>query len=70
MSKMKSFAQYSEMRNESAPIIKAFSDKLYNEKSGYAYVAGYYESLIGELLTEVPKATRARILNELKEKVA
>ena len=67
---MKSFAQYSEMRNETAPVLKALADKMYSEKGGYAYVAGYYESMISELLTEVPKAVRTRILNELKAKVA
>jgi hypothetical protein len=67
---LKSYAKFIEMRNETTPLLKAFADITYAETGSFSYAAGYYESLIGELLAEVPKATRARVIEQLKSKVA
>jgi hypothetical protein len=56
---MKSYYQYLAVREEVAPLLKEFSQATYEAGGGsYAYTAGYYESVICELLAEVSKAKR------------
>ena len=66
---MKPYSHYQAVRAEVSPVLKAFADSTYNEDRGYsyAYLAGYYESMICELLAEVPKRKRQEVLNQLKE---
>jgi hypothetical protein len=68
---MKSYTQYLAVRDEVAPLLKEFSQATYEASGGsYAYTAGYYESVICELLAEVSKAKRQSFMRQLKESIA
>jgi hypothetical protein len=68
---MKSYYQYLAVRDEVAPLLKEFSQATYEAGGGsYAYTAGYYESVICELLAEVSKAKRQAFMRQLKESIA
>lgn len=66
---MKPYSHYQDVRAEVSPVLKAFADSTYNEDRGYsyAYLAGYYESMICELLADVPKAKRQEVIRQLKD---
>lgn len=66
---MKPYSHYQDVRAEVSPVLKAFADSTYTEDRGYsyAYLAGYYESMICELLADVPKRRRQEIIRQLKD---
>jgi hypothetical protein len=49
--------------------VKEFS-KVATEKNGYAYVAGYYESVITDLLTKVTKRNRSEEIAFIERETA
>jgi hypothetical protein len=49
--------------------VKEFS-KVATEKNGYAYVAGYYESVITDLLTKVTKKARSEEIAFIERETA
>jgi len=49
--------------------VKEFS-KVATEKNGYAYVAGYYESVITDLLTKVTKKDRSEEIALIQRETA
>lgn len=46
--------------------LKNFSETTYIKYQGYAYAAGYLESLAAELITALPKARQAEVIAQLR----
>lgn len=43
-----------------------FADAAYKEHGSHSYSAGYFESMLAEVLAELPKAAQARLIDSVR----
>ena len=53
---------YSECKVE----LQRLSDASYAKYGSHSYAAGYFESMLAEVLAELPKATQARLIESVR----
>lgn len=59
------FDQYLAEFRETQQAVNAMTDATYKNYGDYAYVAGYYGSMIADLVALLPKAKRAEVRAQL-----
>ena len=59
------FNQYLEEFRETQQAINAMSDSTHKLYGDYAYAAGYFGSMIADLVAQLPKAKRAEVRAQL-----
>ncbi len=63
------FTQYLDEFRETQQAVNAMTDASYKvHDNNYAYVAGYYGSLVADLIAQLPKAKRAEYREQLFQK--
>lgn len=49
--------------DETRAVIKRFSDKTFKEKGSFSFAAGYFESVLADVIMQLPKAKREHYRN-------
>lgn len=62
------FTQYLDEFRETQQAVNAMTDATYKAHDNYAYAAGYFGSLIADLVAQLPKAKRAEVRAQLLAK--
>ena len=61
------FTQYLDEFRETQQAVNAMTDAAHKLHENYAYVAGYYGSMIADLVSQLPKAKRAEVREQLRK---
>ena len=64
------FDQYLAEFRETQQAVNSMTDATYKTYGDYAYVAGYFGSVIADLVSQLPKAKRAEVREQLRRKAA
>jgi hypothetical protein len=59
------FNEYLDESRETSYAIREMIDRSFDLNGNYAYAAGYLQSLLSEVIAELPKARRADLRNQL-----
>ena len=59
------FNEYLDESRETRDAIREMVDTSYDLHKSYGYAAGYLQTLVGDLIAELPKARRAELRNQL-----
>ena len=59
------FNEYLDESRETRDAIREMVDTSYDLHKGYGYAAGYLQTLVGDLIAELPKARRAELRDQL-----
>jgi hypothetical protein len=59
------FNEYLDESRETRDAIREMVDTSYDLNKSYGYAAGYLQTLVGDLIAELPKARRAELRNQL-----
>lgn len=52
--------------NECKAELQLFTEAAYAKYGSHSYAAGYLESMLAEVLAELPKATQARLIESVR----
>lgn len=56
-------------RDEINKVLVAFSSATYNINNSYSFAAGWYEQILGQVMSELPRAQQAIIMQAMHEKM-
>jgi glucan phosphoethanolaminetransferase (alkaline phosphatase superfamily) len=65
---MARFEQYLAEFRETQQAVNAVTDSTYKLYNDYGYAAGYYGSMVADLIAQLPKAKRAEYRERLRQK--
>lgn len=70
MSAQEKFAKYCNERRECRESVSAFTSAARKKFGDFGYAAGYLETLVADLMMEVPAKRRKEIMDQLNKKFA
>lgn len=65
---MRDWERWRQESNEATAVVGEFG-KLSRDLYGYAYEAGWWSSMVPDLLMAMPRSSRERVLNRLKDQI-